>query len=163
MSRRRVRRTLPHHRHAPSNAGHVNVTPLIDVVMVLIIFYLVVGQMVLDRRGSIELPPSASGEKEDPRAEPIAIIVGRDGSVTIDGLDLSADDIGLGITAIRAKDDRTRAIQIRGERGTTYGTVRAVLGEIRDAGITRVQLAASEAGGLLSGTAPTESADGGSP
>lgn len=147
MSRRRSRRTLPHQRLPASGAAHVNVTPLIDVVMVLIIFYLVVGQMALDRRGSIELPPSLSGERQDPRAEPIAIIVGRDGRVTVDGIDLPTADVGPRVTAIRADDGRARQVQIRGERGVTYGTVRAVLSEIKDAGVTRVQLAASDAGG----------------
>ena len=38
------------------SAGHLNVTPLIDIVMVLIIFFLLVGQLAMDRKGAVDLP-----------------------------------------------------------------------------------------------------------
>ena len=44
------------HPHQP--AGKFNVTPLIDVVMVLIIFYLIVGKLAAERQGHVKLPAS---------------------------------------------------------------------------------------------------------
>ena len=40
--------------HAPAS-GKINVTPLIDVVMVLIVFYLIVGKLAADRKAPVQL------------------------------------------------------------------------------------------------------------
>jgi len=55
------------HQHPPT--AKINVTPLIDVVMVLIIFYLIVGKLAAERQGHVQLPSSAVGvqaETHDP-------------------------------------------------------------------------------------------------
>ena len=60
------------------SAGHLNVTPLIDIVMVLIIFFLLVGQLAMDRKGAVDLPEAASGEPATVEHAPIAVAIGPD-------------------------------------------------------------------------------------
>ena len=73
-------RSLQH--HAPT--GKINVTPLIDVVMVLIVFYLIVGQLAADRRARVDLPASVIGVQEDatPSRRPIVITLAAQGAAT---------------------------------------------------------------------------------
>ena len=56
------RRSITPHR----SFGEVNVTPLIDVVMCLIIFYLMVGKLATDRKTPVTLPESAVGTQAEP-------------------------------------------------------------------------------------------------
>lgn len=121
----------------------VNVTPLIDVVMVLIIFYLIVGRLVLERRGGVDLPSASVGEVESADDHPIVVVIDDGGSIKVDGERTSASDVGGMVAAIRAEDP-SRAVQIRGDRGVGYGTVRPVMTALREAGVTAVQLAARE-------------------
>lgn len=55
-----------------ASLGRINVTPLIDVIMVLIVFYLIVGKLAGERRSAMNLPRSVEGEAT---ATPDAIFV----------------------------------------------------------------------------------------
>src|SRR5215831_9064802 len=74
------------HLHQP--AGKINVTPLIDVVMVLIIFYLIVGKMAAERQGRVELPSSGVGVSSQDHDAVIVTVVASEGAgprVMVDG------------------------------------------------------------------------------
>ncbi len=125
-------------------AGHLNVTPLIDIVMVLIIFFLLVGQLAMDRQGDVELPESASGEPATPESAPIAVAVEADGRLVIDGRTTQPDKL-LPVLLVMANQRPGAPVQIRADRATAYGSVRAVLDTCREAGIATVELAATPA------------------
>ncbi|MBX3378469.1 MAG: biopolymer transporter ExbD [Phycisphaeraceae bacterium] len=132
-----------------SGAAHVNVTPLIDVVMCLIIFYLMVGHLAAGRSSSINLPTSTTGRPAD-KAGPIVINVGVDeksgDSVVLIGtervLESQLPTILKGMSEISPDSE----VQIRADRSLGYGKVAPVLAACRDAGLLSVKLVAAKGG-----------------
>ncbi|MDF1869704.1 MAG: biopolymer transporter ExbD, partial [Phycisphaerales bacterium] len=68
-----------------SGGGGVNVTPMIDVVMCLIVFYLMVGQLALDRKSSIVVAETRTGVEQQDLVDAIEIGVLMDGGLTLNG------------------------------------------------------------------------------
>ncbi|MEM0984461.1 MAG: biopolymer transporter ExbD [Planctomycetota bacterium] len=126
---------------ASSGGERINVTPLIDVVMVLIIFFLIVGNLVLERRGGVDLPGSVTGELEEAGAEPVIVALRVEGEVAVDGVVIDADQ--LQTLLVSSGIDRGRTIQIRAARSLPFASVRPVLDACRAAGAERVELAAT--------------------
>ncbi len=139
-------RSLQH--HAPT--GKINVTPLIDVVMVLIVFYLIVGQLAADRRARVDLPATAIGTQEDAGASrrPIVItLVGEGGATAIDVDGSPVADAAALATLLKGLDATNRPVQVRADRGLEYGSVAPLLDACREAGVASVKLATRRAAG----------------
>ncbi len=119
--------------------GRVNVTPMIDVVMVLIVFYLMVGQLAIDRRTEISPPASTTGIIETQERDPIAIGIHKDGRITLNGEPIDASRVR-GELSGQITRDPTLAVSVRADRDTPYRAVRPVLHDIRDAGVHEIEL-----------------------
>ncbi|MFG0245146.1 MAG: ExbD/TolR family protein [Phycisphaerales bacterium JB052] len=120
-------------------SARVNVTPMIDVVMVLIVFYLLVGQLALDRRAAISLPASRTGVEETVQTDPIVIGVTRDGERSLNGDAIELDRIEAQVSGMLARSPST-PVRIRADRETPHRFVRPVLNVLRDMGVGRVEL-----------------------
>ena len=120
-------------------SARVNVTPMIDVVMVLIVFYLLVGQLALDRRAAISLPASRTGVEETVQTDPIIIGVTRDGERSLNGDAIELERIEAQVSGMLARSPNT-PVRIRADRETPHRFVRPVLNVLRDMGIGRVEL-----------------------
>lgn len=139
-------RALQH--HPPT--GKINVTPLIDVVMVLIVFYLIVGKLAADRRARVDLPSTAIGVQEDatPSRRPIVItLAGHGGATTIDVDGSPVTDAAALATLLKGLDATNRPIQVRADRGLEYGSVAPLLDACREAGVASVKLATRRSAG----------------
>lgn len=147
-----------------SSGGKINVTPMIDVVMVLIVFYLIVGKMASDQRADLPLPPSGTGVKESVE-DALVIDVRRPSSAASGGggageapltvageprLALAGAAISVGALedALRAElaVRPDRAIRIRADRTLSYGAVQPVIEAARRAGARVVRLATERIG-----------------
>lgn len=142
---------------AHDGAGHVNVTPMIDVVMCLIVFFLLVGNLARREAGRVDLPSAAAGAEERDES-PVIVGVPAPGVVTLEGRTVSAEALGeqlarvLGERAGRGVGQRggrgtgggAGSVEVRAARDLDYAEVRAVLAEIRDAGVPRVTLVAEQ-------------------
>ena len=124
---------------ASTGSGRVNVTPMIDVVMVLIVFYLLVGQLALDRKASINLPASSTGIDESAEIDPILIGIHADGSVTINGEPIERARFAGEIAGMHARSPGV-PMRVRGDRDAPFGVIRPIMHQLRDAGIARVEL-----------------------
>lgn len=136
------RRTL-HSEHA---VGRVNVTPMIDVVMVLIVFYLIVGKLASDRIEAVPLPVTSTGD-EDPPPDPLVINVlpGEGGSakIVVEMFEIELDTLER-MVARRLADRPDVAVQIRADRSLRYGLVGPVLSACRAGGARSVVLSAEK-------------------
>ncbi len=129
-----------------SNEGagaRINVTPMIDVVMVLIVFYLLVGQLAVDRKAQIDLPASATGIEQTQEHDPIIVGITVDGQVSINGNHIDNARFAGEIKGMHTRSPRT-PIQVRADRDAAFGVVRPIMHQIRDAGISRAQLATEQ-------------------
>jgi biopolymer transport protein ExbD len=119
--------------------AQVNLTPMIDVIMVLIVFYLLVGHLVLERRGEVSLPVSAAGQAVPEHADPSIISIERDGTIRLDGRAIKVDALADALAL-----NTHRRVRLRADRTLPFDTVRPVLAACRQAGIESIELATEQ-------------------
>ncbi len=132
------------HHHPASDK--LNVTPLIDVIMVLIIFYLIVGQLAVKDRSGLTLPATALGTPEPGSGKPIILSILREaapgtinsGTITLDGAPIA--DISQLPELLRAADAAARSIQLRADKDLPYSAVAPVIEACRNAGVASIKL-----------------------
>jgi len=125
--------------------AEINVTPLVDVMLVLLIIFMVTAPLLV-AGVPIELPESRANALEQ-EAEPVQISIDRDGAVYIDDAEVAIDALPQALDDL-AKGRRTAKgeppqIVLRGDRALDYGRVMAVMGELNRAGLNRVSLVTS--------------------
>jgi biopolymer transport protein ExbD len=124
--------------------GRINVTPMIDVVMCLIVFYLIVGKLAADQRSNIRLPESRTGIAEKSADSVIINIVpGRDGRerIVIDAMEVPLERLEP-VLRDRLTRKPDSAVELRGARELAYGAVSRVIRACKSAGVESVRLAA---------------------
>ncbi len=131
----------------PGGLGHaINVTPLIDVVMCLIVFYLIVGKLAMEKQERVDLPESRTGASAS--VPPVMVIAVRPpaGSpiVTVDGREVDAASLSLRFGPALAADPATQ-VHIRADRGLPYAAIAPVLRACREAGLSSVRLVTERA------------------
>jgi biopolymer transport protein ExbD len=114
----------------------LNLAPMIDVVFLLLIFFMVATTFVEpERELDLELPPAEHGAEPAPRPEELVIEVLRDGRVLVAGREL--DRAALRAELERTADERAQTpVTVRGDRGADYGEVVAVLDLCHGAGLS---------------------------
>ncbi len=120
--------------------SEINVTPLVDVVLVLLIIFMVVTPM-LHRGVKIELPETLNHEKKTDSGEQLVVSVRGDGTyIETDKLEGEALMSRLR-TELKAS---SRPVHIRADKSLTYGAVRKVLEDVHAAGAVTVGLGTEE-------------------
>jgi biopolymer transport protein TolR len=117
--------------------AEINVTPMVDVMLVLLIIFMVTAPL-LTVGVPIELPKSEAQQLEGDK-EPLTITVDPDGKVFLQETELQLDEIVPKLTAI-AKNGYEERIFVRGDRRVNYGVVMRVMGTISAAGFRRIAL-----------------------
>jgi len=130
FSRRRSRR-----RHQPM--AEINVTPFVDVMLVLLIIFMVAAPL-LTVGVPIELPKTKASELQGDK-EPLTITVNTDGKVFLQETEIEVDEIVAKLRAI-AKGGYNERIYVRGDARVNYGIVMKVMGTISVAGFNRIGL-----------------------
>lgn len=122
-------------KHMPMS--EINVTPMVDVMLVLLIIFMVAAPL-LQVGVPIELPQS-KGKQLDAKHEPLAISVKTNGDVFIGDTQVKLDEIADKLKAI-AKNGYDEPIFVRGDKGVTYGVIMRVMGRISAGGFKKVSL-----------------------
>jgi len=117
--------------------SEINVTPLVDVMLVLLIIFMVTAPM-LTTGVAVDLPDSQAKALPG-NDEPLSISVTSDGEIFIQESKTDLASLGAKLTAIAGENKETR-IFVRGDRTVDYGQVMKVVGEISRAGYTKVAL-----------------------
>ncbi len=121
----------------------INITPLVDVVLVLLIIFMVVTPM-LQRGKSVELPKAHNAvQNKTPGPEPLFISVTRDGKTYIESDKAPASPEQL-VDAMRGAVAEGKRVMIKADVNTEYAAVRPVLERAAKAKLKGVQLAAEE-------------------
>lgn len=136
----RSRRVQP-----PPASGKINVTPLIDVVMCMIVFYLIVGRLASDQHARVDLPSSGVGTGEERATGPVVTIasVGQGSRVLLDGREVSLDDLKASLAGAVGGP----TVQVRADKSLPYSEVSPIIDACRAAGLTSVKLTARREGG----------------
>ena len=130
-------------RRAPM--AEINVTPLVDVMLVLLIIFMVTAPL-LTAGVPVDLPDSRANPLNQEQRDPVTVSMDSDGSIYI-GDDLveagGLPDRFATIAADTAGQSGPPSILLRADRSLDYGTVMQVMGELNRAGLNRVQLVTS--------------------
>lgn len=127
--------------------SEINVTPFVDVVLVLLIVFMVAAPM-MTAGVAIDLPRSSAGELETPR-EPITVSVTPDGVVYVGEDEVPSGGLVQAVAALaQSNEDR---IYVRGDTAANYGTVMQVMGTLSAAGYSRIGLITQQAAAEASG------------
>jgi biopolymer transport protein TolR len=117
--------------------AEINVTPFVDVMLVLLIVFMVTAPL-LTVGVTVDLPETASSPLPG-QDEPLTVSVARDGAVFLQDSAIDLPDLGPRLLAITERRPDAR-IFVRGDRVIDYGRVMEVVGAIHAAGFTRVAL-----------------------
>jgi biopolymer transport protein TolR len=126
-------------RSRKSVMAEINVTPMVDVMLVLLVIFMVAAPL-LTVGVPIDLPQTqAKGIDQD--KEPLAISVNGEGKVFLQESEISVEDLVPKLKAVtEARGGMDERIYVRGDRKVDYGTVMKVMGRLSAAGFRRVAL-----------------------
>lgn len=139
---------------AYSSGIQPNLTPMVDVVFLLIIFFIVVAQITTSERLELTIPKLLDARTVDPGDErriivnvvPLSEIAEIGGDFLVSGDVYAIDEAGVGalidrLSAIRGRDPGI-AVSVRADRVERYERVHEALRACAEAGVTRVNLIA---------------------
>jgi biopolymer transport protein ExbD/biopolymer transport protein TolR len=117
----------------------INVTPLVDVVLVLLIIFMVIAPQ-MEAGASVDLPGIHNPDpKNGAQNEPITISVTKDGQIYLEKDRIEPESVGARLEELRAKNDG-RKVVLKGDRSARYGVIRELFGRCRDLGFSGVAL-----------------------
>ncbi|PWR20733.1 protein TolR [Zavarzinia compransoris] len=119
--------------------GEINVTPLVDVMLVLLIVFMVAAPLM-----TVGVPvdlPTTQADTMPQDDKPVIVSVDAEGKVFIGDTPSSVDTLVADLQAAAKKGPETR-IYVRGDQAINYGKVMETMGKIKAAGFTKVALIA---------------------
>ncbi len=132
-------------RRAPM--AEINVTPLVDVMLVLLIIFMVTAPLLVTGV-PVELPESRANAL-DQKDEPVEIAIDKEGATFIDGTKVPPSELAARLEELAASQDAAspRQIMLRGDTSISYGQMMRVMGELNRAGLNSVSLVTTGSSG----------------
>jgi biopolymer transport protein TolR len=124
----------------PELITKINVTPVIDVALVLVIILLVTAPMMSAADLPVDLPQARTREAEDQRN--VSITVGSSGRMALDETEITAGQLRSALAQRLAEPGNDGVlVVVRADRGVPFEVVRRTLGDARSAGAKRLAIA----------------------
>lgn len=125
----------------------INLTPLIDVVFLLLIFFMVSTTFTRETQLQVDLPEAASGEHSDPSArQQIEVLISASGEVAINGKTLLNPSLDTLMSALSRESagDTSWPVVITADANTPHQAVITAMDAAGQQGFTRLRLTTSE-------------------
>jgi biopolymer transport protein ExbD/biopolymer transport protein TolR len=116
--------------------AEMNVTPFIDVMLVLLVIFMVTAPMLATGM-NVELPQTRMAQPLEPQ-EPIIVSIGSDGKAFVNAEEVVRAELPARVKQLAG--DTMRAVHIKGDRAAAYADVVGVLDDLATAGITRLSI-----------------------
>jgi biopolymer transport protein TolR len=131
-SRRNSRR-----RAGPNAMSEINVTPLVDVMLVLLIVFMVAAPL-MTTGVPIELPKTEA-KQMNTSTEPITVSVKADGKIFLQETEITLADMTRKLQLI-AKNGYEEQLFVRADASVNYGSVMEIMGQLNGAGFKKIGL-----------------------
>lgn len=125
------------------NHSHMNIAPLVDVVFLLLLFFMLTSHFIQKPAIKIKLPESKTAEARDDRIKTITITKGGDIYFMDKRVDLH--NLQMAINA-DMKDVQTDFLRIKADRNADVGTLISVIDEVRLAGVRNYSIVTEKGG-----------------
>jgi biopolymer transport protein TolR len=123
--------------------AEINVTPLVDVMLVLLIIFMVTAPLMTSGV-TVDLPKTNATPLNND-SEPLTVSINAQGKVFLQDQETELKDVVGKLQAI-AKNNPERRIFVRGDKDLAYGRIMEVMGTITQGGFTKVALLAEQSG-----------------
>ncbi|HQT79569.1 MAG TPA: protein TolR [Rhodopila sp.] len=117
----------------------INVTPLVDVMLVLLIIFMVTAPLMTSGV-SVDLPKT-NAQQLNSDSQPLTVSIKADGTIFLQDQQVDLSEIVAKLQAI-AQNNPDRRIFVRGDKDLAYGRIMEVMGTISSSGFTKVALVA---------------------
>jgi len=115
----------------------INVTPLVDVMLVLLVVFMVAAPM-MTAGVKVDLPTSSAKPLQEPKP-PIVVSIDQAGTVYVNQTASTPANL-LALLSQEAGGDKERRIHLRGDQSLAYGRIVKTMGTLNDAGYARIAL-----------------------
>ncbi len=139
-------------RRSTKPMSEINVTPFVDVMLVLLIIFMVAAPL-LTVGVPIELPETAATALPQEEEEPLTIALAADGTVVLQETQVAFDTLVAKLTAV-AGERQDGKIFLRADGAVEYARVMQVMGALNAAGFRNIGLVTDAGGPTLTGAAP---------
>ena len=123
--------------------AEINVTPLVDVMLVLLIIFMVTAPLMTSGV-SVDLPKTNASQLNSD-SEPLTVSINASGNIFLQDQQIDLTDLVAKLQAI-AQNNPDRRIFVRGDKDLAYGRIMQVMGTITQGGFTKVALLAEQPG-----------------
>jgi biopolymer transport protein TolR len=128
-----------HRRRAVRPMSEINVTPFVDVMLVLLIVFMVTAPL-LSAGVPVDLPKAPASPLAVEK-KPVSVTIDNDGRIFVDDKEVTLAELVPTLTAV-ATNGLDERIYVRGDRSASYGAIMQVMGAINGAGFKRIGLVA---------------------
>ncbi len=139
------RRNRRGHRRTPM--AEINVTPLVDVMLVLLVIFMVTAPLLV-AGVPVELPESRANPLEQ-KKDPLEISIDKEGQIFLDNKPVKMPQLVAQLQKVAADQDakNPRPINLRGDTEIAYGQMMRVMGELNRVGLNSVNLVTTGSSG----------------
>jgi biopolymer transport protein TolR len=127
----------------------INITPLVDVVLVLLIIFMVVTP-ALNEGAQIELPKVFTPDPKTKFLNPIEVTIAPDGTTVLEKETIKLNQLKGKLVSLHAKDPE-RALMLKSDQTMLWGKMRTTMFDLQDIGFKGVLLKVTERKGAKSG------------
>jgi biopolymer transport protein TolR len=124
--------------------SEINVTPMVDVMLVLLIIFMVAAPL-MTVGVPVQLPKTAAPKVSQPK-QPVVVTINDQGQPFLDKEPLAPEAVMPRLREL-ASADPSQVVLVRGDKAVSYGRIVEIMGQINAAGFSKVSLIAQAPGG----------------
>ena len=128
---------LGHRKRLTLRTG-IELAPFVDILFLLVTYFLMNATLANNTSIKIELPKSDTSQSAE--TQPLTIVINQENQIFVNDKNVTLKDLGREVVA-RIKDKEKDQVIIRGDKKSSYQMVISVMDELNKAGVTRFNLA----------------------